>query len=340
MSFKKRIVVMLSVVMMLLTLTACGSTKEAATSDVVSSDVVVSTDTVISTDEVISESVVECTESKSTEESAGYPVTVTDSNGDSFTIEKEPMKIISMAPNITELIYQLGVQDKLVGRTDYCDFPAEVSEIESVGSLQTPDIEKIISLKPDLVIASTHFSDETQKQLTDLGIKVMVLYEEHELDGVYTIISTMGTVFQKNTEASALISEMQTSIDEVTKSMEGLEAPTVYYVVGFGEYGDYTAGGDTYINQLLTLAGGKNIAEDVEGWSYSLEALLEADPDIIIISNEMKDSFMTAENYKDLSAVKNNQVYGINNAIVERQGYRNLEGIKTLAQIFHPDVVK
>ena len=171
MSFKKRIVVMLSVVMMLLTLTACGSTKEAATSDVVSSDVVVSTDTVISTDEVISESVVECTESKSTEESAGYPVTVTDSNGDSFTIEKEPMKIISMAPNITELIYQLGVQDKLVGRTDYCDFPAEVSEIESVGSLQTPDIEKIISLKPDLVIASTHFSDETQKQLTDLGIK-------------------------------------------------------------------------------------------------------------------------------------------------------------------------
>lgn len=265
-----------------------------------------------------------------------YPATITDSNGKEVVIESEPMKVVSMGPNITEMLYAIGAGDRLVGRTDYCDYPQEALAVESVGSLSTPDIEKIISLEPNVVIASTHFSEDAEKQLSDLGIDVIVLYEEHNVEGVYTIIDTLGTIFNMQEQATLVRDEMKTSIEETVEAVKGLEAPSVYYVVGYGEYGDYTAGGDTFVGQLITMAGGKNIAQDVSGWSYSLESLLEADPDIIILAEYNKD-FMTAENYKDLSAVKNGNVYVIDINLLDRQGYRNAEGVRVLAEIFHKD---
>lgn len=266
-----------------------------------------------------------------------YPITITDSQGSEVTFDSEPMKVVSMAPNITEMMYQLGLESKLVGRTDYCDYPKQVSSIESVGTLREPDIEKIISLEPDVVIASTHFSEEANKKLVDLGVKVVVLYDEFEIEGVYSIIASMGTILNANETAAAVVHDMNKTITEVKSRIEGLHKPSVYYVVGYGEYGDYTAGGDTFIGQMLSLAGGNNIAQDISGWSYTLEALVEADPDIIIIPIDLKADFEAAENYKDLSAVKNDHVYGINKDLVERQGYRNAEGLRALAEIIHPE---
>jgi iron complex transport system substrate-binding protein len=269
-----------------------------------------------------------------------YPVTITDSEGTEITFDSEPEKVVSMAPNITETIYQLGIESKLVGRTDYCDYPEEALSIGSVGTMRSPDIEKIISLEPDVVIASTHFSEEANKQLTDLGVKVVVLYEEYEIDGVYPIIETMGTIFNVNEAATMAVNDMKTSISETKTRIEGLDNPDVYYVVGYGEYGDYTAGGDTFVGQMITMAGGTNIAQEVSGWSYSLESLVEADPDIIIISEDMKADFEASESYKDLTAVKNGMVYGIDKNLLERQGYRNAEGLKTLAELIHPETFK
>lgn len=269
-----------------------------------------------------------------------YPITITDSEDTEVTFDLEPIKVVSMAPNITETIYQLGLESKLVGRTDYCDYPEEVLNIESVGTMRSPNIEKIISLESDVVIASTHFSEEANKKLTDLGVKVIVLYEEHEIEGVYSIIETMGTIFNVNEAAAMAVNDMKTSITETKDRIEGLENPDVYYVVGFGEYGDYTAGGDTFVGQMITMAGGNNIAQNVSGWSYSLESLVEADPDIIIISQDMKADFEAAENYEDLTAVKNGKVYGIDKNLMERQGYRNAEGLRTLAEMIHPEAFK
>lgn len=269
-----------------------------------------------------------------------YPVTITDSEGTEITFDREPEKVVSMAPNITETIYQLGIERKLVGRTDYCDYPEEALSIGSVGTMRSPDIEKIISLEPDVVIASTHFSEEANKQLTDLGVKVVVLYEEYEIDGVYPIIEKIGTILNVNEAATVAVNDMKTSISETKTRIEGLDNPDVYYVVGYGEYGDYTAGGDTFVGQIITMAGGNNIAQEVSGWSYSLESLVEADPDIIIISEDMKVDFEASENYKDLTAVKNGKVYGIDKNLLERQGYRNAEGLKTLAELIHPEAFK
>lgn len=324
MKYCKKLSLILSVMLVSMSLMACAKTTE------------MKTDTVESVKQM--ETTAETTEQTGAlEKSVTYPVTVKDSEGSEIMIETEPEKVISLAPNITEMIFVLGAGDKLVGRTDYCDYPKEALEITSIGTLQEPDIEKIVSLEPDLVIASTHFSEESEKQLSDLGIKVLVLYEEHEIDGVYTMLETLGTVINAQEKSLKAVNDMKAVMDETKEVVSGLEAPSVYYVVGFGEYGDYTAGGDTFISQLITLAGGENIAKEVQGWSYSLESLVAADPDIILIDNTMKDAFIRADHYKDLSAVKNGMVFGIDKSILERQGVRNAEGVRTIAEIFHAD---
>ncbi|MBN2221376.1 MAG: ABC transporter substrate-binding protein [Vallitaleaceae bacterium] len=272
-----------------------------------------------------------------TEVAVAYPLTITDSMGRSITFESEPQSVVSIAPNITEMIYALGLENRLIGRTELCDFPEAVLSIDTIGTLMEPNIEKIVSLKPEVVIASTHFSEESEKQLSDLGIKVVILYEEHQMDGIYTMIETMGSIFNVSDQANQVVNHMKTSIEETATKVEGLEAPSVYIVIGYGEYGDYTAGGDTFMHQLISLAGGKNIASEVQGWSYSLESLIEADPSIILINEDLKEDFILSENYQDLSAVKENRVFGINTDLLDRQGIRNAEGIRLLAEIFHPE---
>lgn len=268
---------------------------------------------------------------------AAYPLTVTDSNGDEVTLESEPQKIVSVAPNLTELVYALGAGDLLVGRSDYCDYPQEVSAVESVGTITTPDIEKLISFEPDLVLVSTHFDEENTQKLNELNVPVLTLYEENSMEGVYDMVETLGTALNRSTQAEECISQMQEIVSETEDKVKGLDAPTVYYVVGYGEYGDYTAGGDTFVGKMLEAAGGDNIAKEVTGWSITLEEIIEKDPSIIIIGESMKDDFMSSPNYSDLTAVKENRVYGIDNNMLDRQGYRNAEGLRTLAEIFHPE---
>lgn len=266
-----------------------------------------------------------------------YPVKITDSFGKEVTLEAEPMRIVSIAPSVTEMIYAIGAQDKLVGRTDYCDYPQEVKEIESIGTLRTPDIEKIVSLQPDLVITSTHFDDENGAKLEEAGIPVIGLYEEFDMNGVYTQFGTLGIALNKQEAATKVVEDMKARISEVQAKVEGLEAPSVYYVVGYGEYGDYSAPENTFVGQMIKLSGGKNIVPASDSWSYSLEALLEADPDIILVRNGEKDGFMATEGYNHLTAVKEGHVYEIDGNLLERQSNRNAEGVLVLAQIMHPE---
>lgn len=303
-------------------MTGCGSKDTGSSEDITAEEI----------------SSTEATESEaSTAGATVYPVDITDSNGDVITLDSEPEKVISVAPNLTEIMYALDAEGKLVGRSDYCDYPAEVSDIESVGSIQTPDMEKIISLDPDVVIVSTHFDEENAKKLEELDIPVITFYEETDVIGVYDMIETLGTVINRNAEAADCVAEMKETIKSVEDAVSGLEAPTVYYVVGYGEYGDYTAGGDTFTGGMLAMAGGDNIAKDVSGWSITLEELVEADPSIIIINESMKEDFINSPNYSDLTAVKEGKVYTLDTNMLDRQGCRNAEGIKALAEIFHPE---
>lgn len=267
-----------------------------------------------------------------------YPLTITDSDNRSIVIEKEPEKVISIAPNITETIYALGEEDKLVGRTDYCDYPEDVKNKASIGTLKTPNIEKIAELAPDIVIASTHFKPEVAKKLEELGIKVLVLYGEESFEGVYQTIEKTGLVLGAKERSEEVVSGMKKKVQEIQDKVKDKEKPSVYYVVSYGKE-QFTAGKDTFIGKMLEMAGAKNVADDVKGWNYSLEKLVEKNPQILICSKyfDSKNGIRNAEGYKALTAVKEDRLYEIDNNLLDRQGPRLAEGLYELGRIIHPE---
>lgn len=271
-----------------------------------------------------------------------YPLKVKDSYNREVTLDKEPQRVISLAPNITEVIGVLNKLDKLVGRTNYCDYPVEVKNIKSVGTLKEPSIEKIVELKPDVVIASTHFSKEVLSKLEALNIKVVVLYGEENFDGVYDTISKVAQILNANAAGNKVISDMKAKVTSVEDKVKDKSKPSVYYVVSYGKYGDSTSGNDTFINQIIEMAGGKNAASDVKGWKYSVEKLVEKNPDLLICSkfDNSKEGIKTTPGYKDLNAVKNDKLYEIDSNLLNRQGPRIADGLEQMAKIIHPEAFK
>lgn len=367
---KKKLWAMLLSVAMLATMTACGD-KETNTTPTTAPELTVTeaptdapepteaeaptdtpepteaeapTDTPEPTEAEAPADTTEPTPTEEPVETADTPYSVTLPDGTVLEFDSVPQRIVSMGPNITDMLFKLGAGDRVVGRTNYCDDPAEVESIPSVGTIYTPDVEMILTLEPDLVIGSTHFSEETEQQLTELGIKVAVLYDGSDMEGVYDIIRALGELTGLKAEGDALAAETKQLIDDTIAKYAGEEyadfvAPTVYYVVGYGEWGDYTAGGSTFIGQLLTAAGGNNVAQDVEGWSIDHEALIEADPQIIVIGEGMAADFCATPGYEELSAVKNSMVVELDTYhMLDRQGYKNAIIFEQLAELFHTPV--
>lgn len=270
-----------------------------------------------------------------------YPFTIKDSNNNEVTIDKEPTKVISVAPNITETIFAIGAGNKLVGRTNYCDFPVEVKNIPSVGTLTAPNIEKIAELKPDIVVASTHFKPEVAKKLEELGIKVVVLYSQETYEGVYKTIGDMGKILNAQEQADKVVNDMKAKVQLVQDKVKGLNKPSLYYVVSYGK-SQNTAGKDTFIGKIIEMAGAKNAADDVTGWTYSLEKLVEKNPDLMVCSkaNNAKKGIQAENGYKELKAVKEDKLFEIDNNLLDRQGPRLADGLYELAKIAHPEAFK
>ena len=271
-----------------------------------------------------------------------YPLEVVDSYNRKVTIEKEPKRIITIAPNITEGIYALGKGSTLVGRSDYDDYPTEALSAPSIGSLLEPNIEKIVELKPDVVIASTLFSKDVIKKLEGLNIKVIVLYGEENFTGVYDTMTKLGQVVNANEKAMSIISEMKNKVTEITDKVKTANKPIVYYVVGFGKSGDFTAGKDTFIGNMIEMAGGENAAKDVVGWEYSIEKIIEKNPDVIICSKlyDSKKGIESTNGYKDLTAVKAGKLLEVDENIIVRQGPRLADGLEEMAKLIHPELFK
>lgn len=272
---------------------------------------------------------------KADEEKINFPLTFEDTSGREVTLQQPAQKIISLGPNMTELVFALGAGDRLVGRTSYCDYPEEALEVEEVGTLMEPDLEKITELEPDLVLASTHVDDDTLNKLTELEIPVLMLYDQQDLYGLARIIRLLGQALDMPEEAQKLEDDVFKKIYEAQVRASGLNdpRPTIYYVVGFGESGDFTAGGDTFINDIIAAGGGVNAAQDLVGWSFSQEKLVEIDPDIIIIPAWAEESFGKEAPYSELTAVKEGHVYTVDNNIFDRQGPRNAEAVEFVLEL-------
>lgn len=270
-----------------------------------------------------------------------YPITITDKFENKIIIEEEPETVISFSPELVEIMYALNIGDKLIGRSYYCDYPEEVLEVLDMGDLFNLNIENIVESNPDLVLLSSMASLEIVETLNNQGIKVLALDADTNLDGVYEYINTLGKVFNREEKSEELSSKMKAEINQIYEKVKDLEKPTVYFVVGFGEF-DSTATGDTFTGQLLELAGAVNAARDGKNWMYSIEQLVEKDPDVLICSkyNDAKSQIMLTEGYKDLTAIKGNKLFEVDENIFYRQGPRIVDAIKVLAEYLHPEAFK
>ena len=271
-------------------------------------------------------------------------ITVTDSRGVTISLNSHPTRIVSLSPNITEIIHALGALDVLVGRTDYCDYPPEAQHIPAVGDLLTPNVERIIALEPDLVIVSNLGQLQTIEAIERAGIPVAFIDEPERMEGTYEIIVKTGALMGRASEGEQLVRQMRQRIEALTLPPEQ-ERPTVYYAAGFGEWGDFTATGDTFIHDIITLAGGQNIASDAVNWSFQLELLHARDPDIIILPalwgstfEETLRQFVAHPSYSPLSAVKEGRIVTIESNMIERQGPRSAESTVLLAELFRETV--
>ena len=325
------------VVTMLCASVACKKSDKKETTKDTEAETTVSETTAESETETTAEPTTEASSEETFAE--GYPVELTDIYGQKAVIKAEPQRVVSCSPACTEIIFSLGQESKLVGRTNYCNYPEAAASIESIGDINAPDVEKIVSLNPDVVVADSIFPKEAYDKLTGLGVTVVILNEEKVVDGVYTKIENMGKILGATEEAAQVNAEMKAKIDNVQDALKDLKNhPSVYYVVGFGEGGDWTATGDTFINNIIELAGAENAAKSGSGWAYNVEDLVSQDPNIIIIPSWADGTFQTTAPYSDLTAVKEGHVIVLENTdMLDRQCARNADAVEMLAKLIFPE---
>jgi iron complex transport system substrate-binding protein len=265
-------------------------------------------------------------------------IEITDYYNRKVIISRNSQRIVSLSPGISELIFDLQSGKRLIGRTDYCTFPSEIKNIPSIGGISNANVEKIISLKPDLIISSSMISKSELEQIERASIPVVALPERNSLEGVYETIRILGKILGQDSLAELKISEMKQRIKAITKQNSNNDdgkRPKVYYVVGFGSGGDFSAGGNTYIDNIITLAGGDNIAKNSRNWTFSKEELFYQNPDFVFIRREDYNQFIKTKPYNSLSAVKNGKVFPVESSLIDCQTIRSVEIIEIISDIIH-----
>lgn len=281
------------------------------------------------------------------EELPQFPLTIIDDLGRTVQIAKLPQRIVSLAPSNTEILYALGLEDKLVGTTDYCDYPEAAKSKPRVASYTTPNLEKVVSVQPDLILAEAIHEKTALPAMENLGLTVIVMSAK-SLDTVLSDIKLVGQVNGKSKASDRLVDSLTERIQAVvskTATLTPEQRPGVLYVVWHDPI--WTMGRETFINDLIRKAGGINIfAADFEkSRVVSLEAIIQKNPQVIIVSGMGTTGDLIYNNIKretrlaDVDAMRNNRVYKISGAnLIERPGPRIVDGLEEVAKLLHPEI--
>lgn len=282
------------------------------------------------------------TSSDSVVEGAGgdYPVTLVDSLGREVTITEEPDKVISLSPAITEILFAIGAEDKIAGVTDYCEYPPEALEKNKVGGFEDPNMELIIELEPDIIFVAAGIQEELVQQFDKLGIEVVVLDAEKVKD-VLNNIELAGIAVGNTEEAQQLVADLEARINAVQeKVVQASHQPTVFFEVWDDPL--MTAGPGSFIDDLISMAGGQNVAYDaVKRYAeFSIEVLLERDPDVYLIQDHahQPEDVMARPGFQGLTAVQNGRVAAVKDDWVTLPGPRIVDGLEAIARVLHPDL--
>jgi len=278
-----------------------------------------------------------------------FPVDITDQMGRVVTIEKMPETIVSLSPGHTEIVFALGLEDRLVGVTEFCDYPEAAKDKPKIGGFSTVDIERVVGIQPDLILAANIHRKEVIPELERLGLPVVCL-DPTTLEEVLEAITLVGKCSGQEEKASQLATGMGDRIKAITYKTNNLtpaERPRVFYILWHDPL--MTVGSDTRIHELIELAGGINIAQDLgEGYpTISLEAVIIANPQVIVAGTGHGEGAvlpyqfaLTEEKLRDVDARVNGRVYKINTDLVGRPGPRIVDGLERFAEFIHPELFK
>ena len=322
MKHNKFLAALIATLMLLGMLSACApAATESATAEPAAQ----------ATAEVTAEATTEATQ-------APAGITVTDMMGREITLAEPATRVVALSAADCEVLYAVGAGDLLVGRGEYCDYPAEVLAAPAVQSGMETNIEQIIALAPQVLIMSAMAQTEDQvKQLEAAGIKVVVS-DAKDIAGVYTAITMIGALTGHDAEAAAVIAGMKGTLDALSARAGELEGKSVYFEVSPLQYGLWTAGSGTFMDEIATMLGLKNVFADSTGWAeISEEQVIKANPDIIVTiamyfgeGQTPVDEILSRAGWQDITAVKNGDILNLQNNELSRPGPRIADGAVAL----------
>lgn len=278
---------------------------------------------------------------------ADFPIKFIDDMDREVIIEDEVQRVISLAPGVTEIIYALNAEDKLVGVSSAANYPEAALEKESVGNISDPNIEKIVSLKADLVIAESVTNKEVVRRLSNLGIKV-VGFRPNSIPETFEMIENIALLLSKEETAEDLTAEMRAEYEKIKNlvdaELDNSSRVRVFYEIWSDPL--ITAGSNTFLDSIIEEAGGYNIGRDAEGsWpQFNVESLLDADPEVYIASEHSAPDGLSMEKLKkrsimrETTAYKNNRLYLVDQDLVNRPSPRIIEGYKEFVFAIFPEI--
>lgn len=270
-----------------------------------------------------------------------YPYSVTDATGTEVTFQQQPSAIVTLVPSETETVFAIGAGDRVVGVDEWSNYPPEAADMAKIGDMTT-NIEAVLALNPDLVLASASMNGDAIAKLRELNVNVYAS-EPKTYDEVIAKIEEIGRIVNENEEAAKVAGHMREVREKVETAVQDAEKKRVYLEFSPG----YTVGSGEFLDELLTIAGGSNIAGGQAGWyQVNAEDVIAQNPEVIIYPDfgEEKSSILTAieerPGWEAIDAVKNGKMVMVTNDPLVRVGPRLAEGLQELADAIHPELMK
>ena len=273
------------------------------------------------------------------------PITLVDGLGREVQLQRPASTIVALSPPITEMLFAIGAGEQVVARDSFSDYPEEALKLPDIGGgFANYNLEAIVALDADLVIAGGINTPELVQSLEDLGLTVFYLDNPSNPEEMFEDIITLGAISGHNSEAKTLVEELTVRVEAVDKALMGLDAVTVFYELDASDpTKPYTPGPGSFYSHLIRRAGGYNIGDQLETeWAQaSLEFILMNDPQFILLGDAMwgvtPEAVAVRPGWDALSAVKEGRVLPFDDNLLARIGPRQVDGLEALAKIFHPE---
>ncbi|NLY79892.1 MAG: ABC transporter substrate-binding protein [Lysinibacillus sp.] len=281
--------------------------------------------------------------SESNEEFSSNTYTVTDDRGVEVAFEQIPETVISLQPSNTEILFALGVGDKVIGVTEYDKYPEEVNDIEKVSDSMTVNTERVVELNPDVVIAYTIGGEEQVEQLEAAGLNVFVIQSASSVEDVYGDILQIAKVMGVEDKGKELVENMKEKLSAIKEKTEGIENKKKVYFEIAPTPDIWSIGSGTFQQELIELAGVENIYADLQGWfSVSEEDVIHRNPEAIITTVNYTDNptgeIMSRQGWETMTAIQKGAVYELNADILDRPGPRITEATELIAKAIYPEL--